>query len=170
MRTFAGITVTANDVCTASIAQLKHLITEYRLHYKSSNYTILWQTALIYAINAILNDADSLTWYTDLLTCIYAYESLARSWRVVGGISKGLLSLAMRKSDLSSRAAVRILGDLRRGGLQEISGEIRATFIADLTLALTDHKAASMEHLAGQFEDNVWIKDYTTILDDKDKN
>jgi hypothetical protein len=170
LRTFSGIAVTANDVCAASVAQLKHLITEYRLHYRSSNYTVLWQTAIIYVINAILNDEGNLNWYSELLTCIYAYESLGRSWRVVAGISKGLLSLAMRKSELSGRAAVQILNNLHRGGLEEISGDIRATFIADLNLALTDHKSASMEHLAKEFEDTVWIKDYTTVLDNEEVN
>ena len=152
-------------MCTASVAQLKQLITQYRLHYRSSKYTILWQTAIIYVINAILNDEGNLNWYSDLLACIYAYESLGRSWRVVSGISKGLLSLAMQKSELSSRAAVRILNDLRRGGLEEISGDVRATFIADLNLALTDHNSASMEHLAKDFESTVWMKDYTNIMD-----
>jgi hypothetical protein len=76
----------------------------------------------------------------------------------------------MRKSELSGRAAVQILNNLHRGGLEEISGDIRATFIADLNLALTDHKSASMEHLAKEFEDTVWIKDYTTVLDNEEVN
>lgn len=75
----------------------------------------------------------------------------------------------MRKSELSGRAAVQILNNLHRG-LEEISGDIRATCIADLSLALTDHKSASMEHLAKEFEDTVWIKDYTTVLDNEEVN
>lgn len=170
LRTFSGKPTTPEDVCEASVLQLKHLITEYRLHYKSSKYTILWHTALIYVVNAILNDESNLNWYTDLLLCVYAYESLGRSWRVAECIAKGLLSLALRKSELSSRAARRILRDLRSGGLGQMSGEIRATFVADLNLALSNPKAATMEHLAKDFEDNVWMKDYTTIFDDEERN
>lgn len=38
--------------------------------------------------------------------CIYAYKSLSRAWRVAVCISKGLLSLAMRKSELKSDTAL----------------------------------------------------------------
>ena len=149
------------------MSQLKHLITEYRLHYKPSRYTILWHSALVYVVNAIINDPRDLQWYTDLLLCIYAYKNLGRSWRVAACVAKGLLSLALQKSDLSSKAARHILRDLQNGGFEWISGEIRATFMADLNLALTDPKSATMERLAQQFDDNVWMKDYTTLFDDE---
>ncbi len=164
LRTFAGKPTTATDVCAASVAQLKHLIAEHRL-YKSSKYTLLWQTALIYLVNAILNDQRDKNWYTGLLLCIYAYQSLGRASRVATCISKGLLSLALRKSDMSARAAINILRDLERGGMKELTGEVRATFIADLNLALADPKAVSMEYLARGFKDNVWMRDLTTIFD-----
>lgn len=55
LRTFSSSAITPNTVCGASVAQLKHLISDYRLNYESSAYTILWHTALIYVINAILD-------------------------------------------------------------------------------------------------------------------
>lgn len=165
MRTFTGKPTSAKDVCAASVAQLKYLIAEYRFRYRSSKYTLLWQTALIYVVNAILNDERELNWYHDLLLCVYAYQSLGRAWRVATCISKGLLCLALQKSDLSARAAVSILRDLERGGMKELTGDVRATFMADLNLALSDPKGASMEHLAREFKDNVWMKDLTTLFD-----
>ena len=165
LRTFSGRPVAANDVCAASVAELKHLITQYRLRYKASKYTILWQTALISAVNAILDDKGDTDWYNDLLMCIYAYKSLSRAWRVAACISKGLLSLAMRKSELKSGTALSVLKDLRNGGYESISGELRAMFMADLNLALSDPTRASMEYLASHFEENMWLKDYTTLFE-----
>lgn len=170
LRTFSGKPATADDVCSASVTQLKSLIKNYRQRYQASKYTLLWQTALVYVINAVLNGSRDTNWYNDLLLCIYAYRSLGRVWRVASCISKGLLSLALQKSDLSSRAAKQILHDLRRGALDEISGESRAMFMADLDLALFDPRTASMEHLAAQFEDNALMKDYTTVFEDSVRN
>lgn len=170
LRTFSDRAITPDAVCAASVTQLKHLITDYRLNYGSSAYTILWHTALIYVINAILNGKREVNWYSDLLLCIYAYESLGRSWRVASGIAKGLLSLIMQKSDIPSRTARRILQDLETGHPRHFSEPIRATFMADLSLALSDPSSATVEHLAKQFEDNLLLKDYTNILDDTDKS
>lgn len=165
LRTFSDRSITPDSVCAASVAQLQHLITEYRLNYQSSAYTMLWHTALIYVINAILNSAKEGNWYSDLLVCIYAYESLGRSWRVSDSSAKGLLTLAMQKSDIPSLTARRILSDIEKDP-DRIPQPIRATFMGDLNLALSDPGRASMEHLATIFEDSVALKDYTTILDD----
>jgi hypothetical protein len=71
---------------------------------------------------------------------------------------------------MSSRAARHILSDLENGAFSWISGEIRATFMGDLNLALSNPKSATMEHLARHFDDNVWMKDYTTFFDDQENN
>ena len=42
-------------VYAASIAQLKQLVVNYRRHFASSTYTVLWHTALIYLVNQILS-------------------------------------------------------------------------------------------------------------------
>ncbi|KJZ69239.1 hypothetical protein HIM_11362 [Hirsutella minnesotensis 3608] len=168
LRTFASMAITPDAVCASSVAQMKYLITNYRLNYGSSACTILWHTALIYVINAILNGPKEENWYSDILLCVYAYESLGRSWRVAGAIAKGLLSLIMQKSDVPSRTARRILHDLERNP-DHFPGEIRATFMVDLNLALSDPGSATVEHLAKQFEDNVLLKDYTTVLDNSRK-
>ena len=164
-RTFSNRTITPDVVCEASVAQLKHLISNYRLNYTSSGYTILWHTALIYVANAILSGNKVKNWYSDLLICIYAYESLGRSWRVATYIVKGLLSLAIEKSDMSSRTARRILNDLEERHPGQCLGPIRATFMADLNLALSDPSSATVERLAEQFEDNVLLKDFTVSFD-----
>lgn len=168
LRTFSNSQTTPNAVCAASVAQLKHLITDYRLNYRSSAYTILWHTALIYVINAILDGKRVQNWYSDLLLCIYAYESLGRSWRVAASIAKALLSLTMQKTDMPSRTARRILHDLEKDRVGQMSSAIRATFMADLDLAVSDPSSATVENLARQFEDNLLLKDFTTLLEGKE--
>lgn len=65
MRTFASNGTTINAVCAASVAQLKHLIVDYRLNYRAS-YSILWHIATIYVVNAILDSESEPNWYPDL--------------------------------------------------------------------------------------------------------
>lgn len=166
LRTFTNRAVTPHAVCDASIAQLKHLIADYRREHSSSRYTILWHTALIYVANAILNDNRDSNWYADLLVCLYGYEKLGRSWRVAIGVAKSLLSLAMRKGILSSRTARSILHDLQNRDLGRIPEEIRATFMADLSLAISDPASATVERLADQFDTHAFMKEYTTFLDE----
>lgn len=168
LRTFSSKAVTPNMVCNASSTQLKRLISNYRRKHSSSRYSILWHTALIYVANAVLDDSENPDWYPDLLACLYGYEGLGRTWRVTACIAKSLLSLAMRKGKLSGRAAQLILDDLHNKGLERVPDGVRATFMADLDLAISDPQSATVEQLAHQFDDHIILKDYTTVLDSSD--
>ncbi|KJZ68375.1 hypothetical protein HIM_12235 [Hirsutella minnesotensis 3608] len=167
LRTFSHPGSTIGAVYAASVAQLMRLIFNYRSKYSSSSYSILWHTALMYVANAKLGNVVDDNWYSWLLLCIYGYESLGRSWRVAGAITKALLSMTLRKRDISSEAARRILRDLEGRNWDRIPGGIRATFMADLDLALSDPRSATVEYLAAQFEENAMLRDYTNILDDE---
>ncbi|KAG5974960.1 hypothetical protein E4U55_007947 [Claviceps digitariae] len=153
-------------ICDTSTTQLKRLIVNYRLNYASSNVTILWHTALIYLVNAILetNPKDK-DWYTYLLHCLYGYKSLSQSWRIAKSISRGLLSLTIRKGGMSSEKARQILRDFENNNPHQMPGEIRATFMLDLDRALSEPDTATVEYLANQFEDNVIMEKYTNIFD-----
>lgn len=147
--------------------RLKRLIVNYRLNYTSSNFTILWHTALIYVANALFdNDRDG-DWYSYLLLCLYGYQRLSRSWRVAEAISKGLLSMALCNGDISSTAARRILLDFENRSPDRISGGIRATFMVDLHRALSEPSSSTVECLADQFEDNLMLREYTTFFDER---
>ncbi|KAG5917887.1 hypothetical protein E4U61_002233 [Claviceps capensis] len=166
LRTFASNTCSPSAICATSTAQLKKLIVNYRLNYESSNVTILWHTAMIYVANAILetNPKDK-DWYTYLLHCLYGYKSLSQSWRVAKSITKGLLSLTIRKGGMSSEKASQILRDLDNNDTHQMPGEIRATFMLDLDRALSEPDTATVEYLANQFEDNVIMERYTNLFD-----
>lgn len=153
-------------VYTASISQLKQLVVNYRLHFISSTYTILWHTALIYLANEILNtpkDEDSFFYF---LLCVYGYERLRRSWRVTASVSRALLSMALRKGGITSGTARLILKDLQSDRFHKKFGEIRATFMADLDLAASNPGSATVEKQAEDFEHNAMLRDYTNILDE----
>lgn len=150
----------------ASVRQLIQLIITYRMNYESSAYTILWHTALTYVAYAVLQNTQEEGWFLYFLLCIYGYEGLHRSWRVVGAIIKGLLSMTMRNGDISSNAARRIMYDMQLIGIRRsIPGEIHAPFMMDLDLAMTDMPSATVANLAASFEKNAAFRDFTAMFD-----
>ncbi|KJZ69332.1 hypothetical protein HIM_11272 [Hirsutella minnesotensis 3608] len=167
LRTFSHPESTPEAVYAASATQLKRLIFNYRLRYKSSSYSFLWHTALMYVANATLSNPKEENRSSCLMLCINGYESLGRSWRVVETIIKALLWMTLRKEVISSDAAHRILHDLRNNNSTHIQDSIRATFMADLDLAFSDPRSATVECLAEQFEEHAALKDYTNILDEE---
>lgn len=157
LRTFAAQGSSPADAFNASVEQLKHLIIDYRSHFESSAYTILWQTALTYVANAVLVSKDA-NWRLYFLLCIYGYESLRRPFRVSEAIGTSLLSMMFRDDgDISADEARKLLLALKSRGLRPISGEVRATFMADMELAMSDPEAARVENLAGRFEDSTYM-------------
>ncbi|POR36619.1 N-terminal fungal transcription regulatory domain-containing protein [Tolypocladium paradoxum] len=167
LRTFTSPASSPAAVCEASVAQLKRLIMNYRLNYQSSTYSILWHTALVYVANATLHNTKEEGWFFYFLLCVYGYARLCRSWRVTEAISKGLLSMTLRNGDISSLTARRILRDLQSNSFERVPGRIRATFMVDLDLALSDPGSATAETLAEDFEDNALLQDFTNVLDEE---
>ena len=144
--------------------QLKRLIIDYRLKYKSSAYTMLWHTAMVYVANAVLETPEEDSFFY-LLLCLYGYEGLCRSWRFTEAIVGGILSMTMRDGGISTPIARRILKHVQSNSLRSVPDELRATFMVDLNLAMSDPGAATVEKLARSFEDNAQLKDFTTIFD-----
>lgn len=171
LRTFASLNSSADKVCAASASQLKQLIVNYRLHFSTASYSVLWHIALIYLANELLNQPKEETWSFHFLLCIYGYERLHPCWRVTRTLSTGLLSLALRKDVISSSTALRILGEINNnGGINTSTGDIRATFMMDLDLAKSDPGSASAEKLAADFGQNVLLQGCTTIFEEHNLN
>lgn len=165
LKTFSCDINTPDAVYMSSVEQLKRLILVYRSKYDSSAYTILWHTALLYVANAVLRDKESNGRRFYLLLCLYGYERLQPSYRVVKAIAKGLLSMALHNGAITGDAARRILADLQNKAQEPVSGVIRANFMLDLDLALLEPEAATAETLAETFEENAMMIDYTNVLD-----
>ncbi|RYP28182.1 hypothetical protein DL767_007330 [Monosporascus sp. MG133] len=140
----------------ASVNQLKTLIVEYRTNYMASAYSILWHSGLIYLANAMLQDTSDPEWRLYFLLCIYGYEGLCRPYRISELIAQGLLSMTLRDTNMSGSEARKIMKDLKESGLdyvkKNMEEEVRATFMLDLTLALSDPVGATVENLAKEFD------------------
>ena len=127
---------------------------------------MLWQPALIYVVNAMIQDvATTPQWRVYFLACFYGLEALRRPFRVSEAIGRGLLTMLMRDDKLSSNDAREALGHLRQRGFNDIPGDIRATFMGDLELAQTNPGAANMENLAAGFEDMAVFQEFIGYQD-----
>ncbi|RYP53836.1 hypothetical protein DL768_001287 [Monosporascus sp. mg162] len=148
----------------ASVNQLKILIVEYRTNYVASVYSILWHNGLIYLANAMLQDTSDPEWRLYLLLCIYGYESLSRPYRISEVIAQGLLSMTLRDTNMSASEARKIMSDLKKSGLdyvkKDLEEEVRATFMLDLTLALSDPVRATVENMAKEFDSFAISQDF----------
>lgn len=160
LTTFSSRRSSAEAAFKASVNQLKRLIVVYRSQYQSSAYTILWHTALIYVANAVLKDTGDPEWHFYFLHCVYGYESLRKSYRLAEAIGRALLAMTLRNGDITGLEARTILQQLKQRGLDHPSGDIRATFMGDLELALTNPGEAKVETLAGQFEDVALFQEF----------
>ncbi|TEA14572.1 Conidial development protein fluffy [Colletotrichum sidae] len=170
LKTFTDRGCTPDAAFNASVKQLKQLVVRFRCNYKSSSYTLLWQSALIYVANAVLHDTDDPEWRFYFLTCIYGYESLRPSYRIAEVISRGLLAMTLRDGDMSGPEARHLLQEMKDTDGNDAAGDIRATFMVDLDLAMTDPEAARVENLAERFEDIALFRDFTTVDDDEARN
>ncbi|KAL7930095.1 N-terminal fungal transcription regulatory domain-containing protein [Trichoderma chlorosporum] len=165
LKTFTSPYSTPENVCIASCRQLKQLILNYRLNFASSSYTILWHTALTYLANAILHHPKEDNWFFYFLLCIYGYERLRPCWRVTQAISTALLSMALRKGDITSPTAQQLLRDINDNTGYQLPGDVRATFMMDLDLAKSDPESATVEKMAQDFDQNLLLQQYTNIFD-----
>ncbi|KAI3320438.1 hypothetical protein HD806DRAFT_506361 [Xylariaceae sp. AK1471] len=162
LKTFSARDRTPDAAYTASANQLKHLIVEYRSKYAASTYSILWHNGLIYLANAMLRCTDP-EWRLYLLLCIYGYERLNRPYRISEVITQGLLTMTMRDTNMTGSEAYKLMEELRERGLlhvkEDVEDKVRATFMIDLNLALTNPEAAKAENMAEDFEDLAMFQD-----------
>ncbi|TWU74250.1 hypothetical protein ED733_004393 [Metarhizium rileyi] len=168
LRTFSNLESSPDKVCMASVNQLKQLIVNYRSNFASASYTILWHMALTYLANDLLYNPKDDNWFFYFQLCLYGYERLCPCWRVAKAIARALLSLAIRKGDISSSTARQVWSNIERNSMPDLLSadeDVRATFMADLNLAESDPESATVEKLAADFEQNILLQEYTNVLD-----
>lgn len=79
---------------------------------------------------------------------------------------QALLSMAMQQGIITGTLARRVLADLKAQAPEGEQGEmIRAPFMANLELAMSDPELATVEQLAKQFDESIDIGDYTILFD-----
>ncbi|TIC89563.1 Nitrogen assimilation transcription factor nit-4 [Colletotrichum higginsianum] len=170
LKTFNARYASPDAAFNASVGQLKQLIVRYRCSYASSAYTLLWQSALIYVANAVLHDTQNPEWRFYFLACIYGYESLRKPYRIAEVITRGLLTMTLRDGDITGTEARHLLKHIREAETNHEEDDVRATFMVDLDLAMTDPDAARVENLAKRFEDIALFREFTTVDDDDVRN
>ncbi|KAM5510923.1 hypothetical protein FOXYSP1_11023 [Fusarium oxysporum f. sp. phaseoli] len=126
---------------------------------------MLWHTALIHVANAILGDTKDPAWRFYLFFCVESYGELRRSFRFAETIGRSILSMALQQGDLSADEARRLMVQFEENRLTSPSEDIRATFMADLNLAMTDPEEASVESLSDRFEDIALFREFTNAGD-----
>lgn len=161
LRTFASQKSTPDTAYKASVDQLKRLVIVYRNTYASSTYTMLWHTALIHVANAILDDTTDPAWRFYLSFCMQCYVTLQQPYRFTEAIGRSLLSMTLQKGHLSPTEARQMMKQFEQDLSSRPPDDIRATFMADLNLAMTDPEKASVESLADRFEDIALFQEYT---------
>jgi hypothetical protein len=126
---------------------------------------MLWHTALIHIANAILGDTKDPAWRFYLFFCVESYGELRRAFRFAETIGRSILSMALQQGDLSADEARRLMVQFEENRLTSPSEDIRATFMADLNLAMTDPEEASVESLSDRFEDIALFREFTNAGD-----
>ncbi|KAI1130265.1 hypothetical protein F5Y10DRAFT_289717 [Nemania abortiva] len=156
LETFSAPDRSPDAAYAASVNQLKRLIFEYRSRYSASTYSILWHSGLIYLANAMIKHTRDPEWRYYLYLCVYGYERLNRPYRISEIILQGLLAMTLKHTDISADEAQRLMAELKKRGLDQgdkpLEARVRATFMVDLDLALTDPHMASVENVAADFD------------------
>ncbi|KAM0556846.1 hypothetical protein ACHAPJ_005518 [Fusarium lateritium] len=122
---------------------------------------MLWHTALIHVSNAIIGDTKDPAWRFYLFFCIQTYADLRRSFRFAETIGRSLVSMTLQQGDLSATEARRLMEQFEENRLNSAADNIRATFMVDLNLAMTDPEEASVESLSDRFEDIALFREFT---------
>ncbi|KAF5229107.1 hypothetical protein FANTH_14307 [Fusarium anthophilum] len=126
---------------------------------------MLWHTALIHIANAILGDLKDPARRFYLFFCVESYGELRRARRFAEAIGRSMLSMALEQGDLSADEARRLMVQFEENRLTSPSEDIRATFMADLNLAMTDPEEASVESLSDRFEGIALFREFTNAGD-----
>lgn len=145
--------------------QLKQLILSNTAEVGSSNYNIIWQTALLFSANAMLRskDEDRLEYF---LLCLYSFRATRHCFRVTVSIAQAILSTAMQQGEISGTLASMIIADLRARAPegQEPGQKVApAPSLAELDSVVIEPQLAT-ELLAGQSDDSIWISRYNHLF------
>ncbi|KAM0507994.1 hypothetical protein ACHAP8_000199 [Fusarium lateritium] len=90
-----------------------------------------------------------------------SYGNLRGSFRFAETIGRSILSMTLQQGDISAEEARKLMEQFEENRLSSPSDDIRATFMADLNLAMTDPEGASVESLSDKFEDIALFREFT---------
>ncbi|PVH99956.1 hypothetical protein DM02DRAFT_563840, partial [Periconia macrospinosa] len=147
--TVAGNKATPTDVIEASITQLKRLVYVYRATCLSANYSVIWQSGMLYLINYILHHHTNKEAHFYFLLCMRGYQNLTRIYPFITGIVQGIAALAVRLGTILPDNALMLFEEIKSEG--RFVHEYMTTYPIDLYHSTEDSDTASLEHLIHEF-------------------
>jgi hypothetical protein len=149
LTTLAGNRATPTSVVEASINQLKRLVYTYRATCPSANYSILWQSGMLYLVNYILHHYTNKEAHFYFLLCMRGYQKLARTLPFVGGVVQGITAMAVRLGTILPDDALMLFEEIKSEG--RYIHEYMSTYPVDLYHSTADSDTATLEHLIYEF-------------------
>jgi hypothetical protein len=168
LRSFTSRLATPETIYAASINQLKRLLLNYCIRCQLGLFSIFYHTAILYVVNALIHEAKtaaahdsgttiSAEWRFYLDLCIAGCRAHSGSYRALGSVARGILTMAVRHGIIPLRKAVHVadeLQELRRrqnDAVEELGDLAHGGWIIDQDLSMTDPGAAVGVNLAEQF-------------------
>lgn len=136
-------------VVEASIKQLKRLIYTYRATSQSANYSIIWQSGMLYLINHILYSYTDKEAHFYFLLCMRGYQNLARTIPWVRGVVQSVAAMAVRRGTMIPADALKLCGEIESEG--ERIHEYMSTYPIDVH-PMANPDTATLENLIQDFK------------------
>lgn len=139
-------------VFNASLDQIKRLVLFYLTKFKAAAYCVLWVSAPLYLLNALIREAktdskskQSGEWHFYFRLCMVGFSRLLRSFEISEELLKGVLCMAVRDGALEQSEATKMFdgmlretfGDDYYEGANDGKGHGGRSLIVDLDLAMT---------------------------------
>ncbi|KAF2855091.1 hypothetical protein T440DRAFT_415184 [Plenodomus tracheiphilus IPT5] len=153
------------NIFSASVKQLKALIFEYTYHIKPSDWNQFFPTAIIYAVNAVLNDRLD----PKQRAYFFYYIHVGRSFRSLSSAStvnatmQALLAIAHAKGAITSAEAVTFTKEFSDDYFAKESKirKVMNGWAVDMDVAASNKEAANADFLANKFEEITLFSEFT---------
>lgn len=154
--TFSAFDSHPVTVFSASIKQLKYLIYNFRSRFHDPTFSILWQSGMLYLINAFLRDCSQTEAQFYFHLCMRGYQRLASCVPIVRGIVLSILNIAVKSDVMLPAHAQNLFVEVMQESAKRFTTgkqKYMSLYPIDHVVAVKDLKAATLEVLAQEFED-----------------
>lgn len=147
--TFMNDNATPAKVIEASIHQLKRLIYTYRSTSQSSNFSVIWQSGMLYLVNHISRDYSDKEAHFYFLLCMRGYQNLAHAVPLARGVLEGFAAMAVQLNTILPNDALKLFEEVRSEN--ECIQNYAMTYPVRLDQSTMGSDAATLDHLVDDF-------------------
>lgn len=160
-RSFLPISASPRTIYGASVRQIKGLIFEYTFQFQPASFNLVYPGAIIYAVNAVLNDKhdpDQRNYFFFYIEAGLRLRSLA-SAPTVTSTFMAMLAIAYDKGVISNAEAIwwkerfNSDDDFFIKNKRILSVSVKSGWAVDMHGAATNVEASSADALANRFQD-----------------